>query len=178
LDLTKTVPSQGSVAAVLVDVALDAALAFRLGESPAGGVPNAMWITRVKIAVMTVISVSLLGIETGVAARHALAEQPRANRKPPKADSPEPKAVRTDQYGDPLPEGAVARLGTVRFRTIDQTCLAFSPDGTILAAGDTGGYLVFWEAATGKELRRWKGNELAILELTETTTRSQLTDLR
>ena len=30
---------------------------------------------------------------------------------------------------------------------------AFSPDGTILASGDTGGNLVLSDAATGKELR-------------------------
>jgi WD40 repeat protein len=60
---------------------------------------------------------------------------------------------RYDVYGDPLPHGAVARLGTARWRhdgTVHQ--LVFSPDDKILAAG--GSETILYEATTGKELRR------------------------
>jgi WD40 repeat protein len=58
----------------------------------------------------------------------------------------------TDQYGDPLPPGAFARLGTVRFRHSSRAGpLAYSRDGkTLLSAGRS---IRFWDVATGKLVR-------------------------
>jgi len=69
---------------------------------------------------------------------------------------------RTDDYGDPLPPGAVARLGTVRLRHIIRdgcgaACVAFSPDGkTLVSGGDTG--LCAWDVASGKDLGWFANN--------------------
>jgi WD40 repeat protein len=62
--------------------------------------------------------------------------------------------VRTDRYGDPLPPGAVCRLGTTRFRHFNgANTVRFSTDGkTVFTCGDDG--LRGWEVATGKALSR------------------------
>src|SRR6516162_7026789 len=65
---------------------------------------------------------------------------------------------RTDLYGDPLPEGAIARLGTVRLRHTDNVLsLAYSPDGKLIASGGSDDVICLWEADTGKEVRRLTG---------------------
>jgi RNA polymerase sigma factor (sigma-70 family) len=74
-----------------------------------------------------------------------------------KLEKPAPARVAADLHGDPLPPGALARLGTVRFRaTYGGTfpAIAFLPgDKTLMTAA--GGALSTWDVATGKELRRW-----------------------
>ncbi len=67
------------------------------------------------------------------------------------------RALRRDKYGDPLPPGAVARLGTVRLRDPDELkALAFSADGGRVASASARRVRV-WDAATGEELLSVEG---------------------
>jgi WD40 repeat protein len=60
-------------------------------------------------------------------------------------------APRVDRHGDPLPEGAAARLGTTRFRAL---CghIHFSADGKTLVGVDAGWRVRVWDATSGKLL--------------------------
>jgi WD40 repeat protein len=76
------------------------------------------------------------------------AEQPQAA-----APKSEPEASATEE---PLPAGAVARLGTLRFRHSDSiNHIAIGADGTsVLSAA--GKAVCVWDLATGKERRRFR----------------------
>jgi RNA polymerase sigma factor (sigma-70 family) len=70
------------------------------------------------------------------------------------ADGPARKEPTVDQYGDPLPTGATARLGARRFRNEGETTtLAFGAHGKSLLGSSHSGILA-WDAATGKETYR------------------------
>jgi WD40 repeat protein len=57
----------------------------------------------------------------------------------------------TDLLGDPLPNGALARLGTIRFRPAEGGCkLRFAPDGRTLIS-HTKEEVRVWDSATGRE---------------------------
>src|SRR5437660_9707819 len=72
------------------------------------------------------------------------------------AQAPQPgqpaKTPRVDQLGDPLPEGALARLGTTRFRHGGRELLGFTPDAKTLLFAD-GGSLHLMDAVSGKETK-------------------------
>jgi WD40 repeat protein len=77
--------------------------------------------------------------------------------EPVAADRPMEAPPRFDRLGDPLPPGAIARLGTQRFRNDGEVrCVTYSPDGRVLASS-TGQGLQIRDAASGRELHRFDG---------------------
>jgi WD40 repeat protein len=87
---------------------------------------------------------------------------PDATNQPAPSSSQLPKKdkVLNDLYGDPLPEGAIARLGTMRLRhdgAID--CVVFSPDGKTVASASYDKTVRIWDSATGKQLEALKGHD-------------------
>jgi WD40 repeat protein len=67
------------------------------------------------------------------------------------AREPEP---RSDRFGDPLPPGAVTRLGTVRLRHHrDVLCAVFTADGKTLTSFGKDDTIRVWNVSTGKEVR-------------------------
>jgi WD40 repeat protein len=72
------------------------------------------------------------------------------------AEPAKEKQPRLDQHGDPLPEGAVARLGTMRLRYA--TCMAYSPNGKVVATAQWN-TVHLWDAVNGKPLKRLSSPE-------------------
>jgi WD40 repeat protein len=85
----------------------------------------------------------------------------RASEPPPK-DQPKPedddeKTDPNDRFGDPLPFGAIARMGSVRLKFASQLQqLQFSPNGRLLASAEANGTLNLWKVTTGELIHRIK----------------------
>ena len=161
--------SEGTSAAVSLELAqttVRGALLFSLGRLPGGvvsasAIANAqeilkgMMMSKFKYGLALVLTIGVVGGSAGLA---ALYETPAPENEPEaSATAPAPKNERqASAMEEPLPAGAVARLGTLRFRHADSiTHIGIGPDGSsiISAAGDT---VYVWDLATGKERRRFQ----------------------
>jgi RNA polymerase sigma factor (sigma-70 family) len=101
--------------------------------------------TRMILSLVLVAGVVAAGV---AALRHSgeTAEPPPARQaeleKPAKDQAGE--KPRRDRHGDPLPRGAIARLGTLRWRALGEVeALAFSSDGKTVAAASVEGIRFF-----------------------------------
>jgi RNA polymerase sigma factor (sigma-70 family) len=145
--------------ASLLDATVRAGLLFAAGgpgTTPAvtlaEGVLRAMTASRFRVATAVLVAVLILGTGAAFLVPAGAAPRPRGGDGPVPAAKAEPL---TDRNGDPLPAGAVARLGTVRFRTAHAlTSLVFAADGKTLTATGWGETVQVWDAATGRELHR------------------------
>ncbi len=144
-----------TVRAALVDSSAAGATAIvtTAVSSLAERVLKMMFLARLSL-VVAALTTAAAGMATAV----ALGWPPTAAESP-KADStragPADKAgAAKDRFGDPLPEGTVARLGSIRFRGGDRpvSAMRFSPDGQTLVTVSRDWLLRLWETKTGRLL--------------------------
>ncbi len=152
----------------LVHQTVDAAQAVLAGKAAAmaapvrtllEGVTKAMLTSKVKLATVVLLAAGLLAAAAGTQMHPVSADPPPAADGPPAAKPPSDPAVKAEAQADPLPAGAVLRLGTIRLRPGGSVRrLAFSPDGTKVAAWSNELYvtdsLSVWDVRTGRLLRR------------------------
>jgi WD40 repeat protein len=108
---------------------------------------------RLKSIGAVLLLFSVVGSGAGLLAHHrrALPAAPTPQASPASSGKVE-TPPRTDLYGDPLPPGAVARMGTIRLRGASER-VTFSPDGKQVISTDWLSIRT-WETATGKPLKR------------------------
>jgi RNA polymerase sigma factor (sigma-70 family) len=122
---------------------------------------RSLLLARLKLGAGLIVVMSFLAAGAALVARQVQPAPAPASRQgaplsssartPDRPDS-QPRPAR-DVLGDPLPLGALARLGTTRGRHAGPlSALAFSRDGKVLATRGRDDRVRLWEAATGKLL--------------------------
>lgn len=115
------------------------------------------------LALLATLGFAAVGYRMAVPGSSPPLEQPaalpQAIGEPPAAKS-EPRHPHVDLFGNPLPDEAITRIGSMCLRHgAPISRLAFSPDGKALVSGAIGGVCI-WDIATGKLRRRLKFDDI------------------
>jgi RNA polymerase sigma factor (sigma-70 family) len=137
------------------------------------GTLRAMLIERLKMLGILVLALGLLGTVSGFGIYRAAVPERPSDETAAKDGEDEPARVEPAQagrdfFGDPLPPGASARIGTVRLRHSGWLkAFAFSGDGKLLASlgwdeasnSNEDATVCLWDTFTGRELSRFPARE-------------------
>jgi RNA polymerase sigma factor (sigma-70 family) len=154
-------PSPAMLAAPVSTALVDATVNFATGAASgsaaitalAEGAMHAMTLSRMKLVALFLLVAGIFATGAGLFLHHALAQ-----RTEPGGDVAESPPPAKDQLveADPLPPGAVQRIGSLRLRHAGPVlALAFAPSGKRAASASQDGTLRVWDTATGKELDRY-----------------------
>jgi RNA polymerase sigma factor (sigma-70 family) len=161
-----------AVPRVVVSATLQAAARFAAGRAAAGvlstevaalteRVLKTMLLNKLRTVGLLVLGAFFIGGGALALCLHGLGAQAPSRPEEPSAarGRPGPRQALTDRHGDPLPQGALARLGTMRFRLGNGVYhMALAPDGKTAVSVGGNAWTQFWDVATGREIRRidWK----------------------
>ncbi|HZU34257.1 MAG TPA: sigma-70 family RNA polymerase sigma factor, partial [Gemmataceae bacterium] len=126
-----------------------------------------MAVDHSRWALAALVAVSVLAAGASLTVRQSMSLHPpkqAATAIPPfsEAKHATPPSMRVDRYGDPLPPGAIMRLGTLRFCQPGASNVAFSPDGRFVISGGADNCIRFWDLRTGKDVRVLEGHHNTI----------------
>lgn len=142
---------EAALPALLVERTVQQAVQIAATQAT-GWIFGTVLLSRAKIALMLGL---LFTAGVGLAVLPRMPRQPAEEKLQKIAPPPVPQVrqPRLDRFGDPLPEGVLARLGTMRFRHPEGTSLAFAADGKTLLTCGADRTIRTWDAVSGRLLR-------------------------
>ncbi len=108
---------------------IESTVSLVLGVAPATDAVAALLAATPRPRLWAALLIGMMGIGVGLM---ALAKSPSPEQPPP-ANAPVLPPPRLDRFGDPLPDGALMRLGTVGFRVPRASGVGFKPTGELVA---------------------------------------------
>jgi RNA polymerase sigma factor (sigma-70 family) len=157
--LATAIPSQALAGAVRRTAATARAIALAEPLLAATG--------KLKIVLALLLLVAVVAAGAGLAAFGPPSDPPPVTQpKDPPPQNAGKEMERVDALGDPLPPGALFRLGTVRLRHgATLFTVACSPTADLIASGGWDRNIRLWDATTGKELRPITGPDKGVWAL-------------
>jgi RNA polymerase sigma factor (sigma-70 family) len=158
--LATTLTADAALSAALTEVMARSAIASTVGAGSTQAAALADTLLRGTAAAnlrsaFLVLVVGVVAVAAGAVFVH---RPPVAGDPPGSADTGHPSAPsHSDLFGDPLPPGALARMGTIRLRHGGHvSAVVFAADGKTLISGGADGEAFLWDAATGKRVGQLK----------------------